>query len=45
MLLGLAPNSPTARDQRRAALLEAAPDSDETVTQREDGLGQTDKLI
>ena len=32
-------------DQPGAALLEAAPDADETVTQREDGLGQADKLI
>ena len=32
-------------DQRGATLFEAAPDADETVTQREDGLGQADKLI
>ena len=32
-------------NQRRAALLETAPDADETVAQREDSLGQADKLI
>ena len=32
-------------NQRRAALLEAAADADESVAKREDGLGQTDELI
>jgi hypothetical protein len=32
-------------DQRRAPLLEAAADADETVAKRKDGLGETDELI